>query len=81
MLVARETVVVGNKTDLAAERREIPTAHGRNWAIQHGMSFHEVSALRGYDTSSLILSTMVSDGESCWFFFGFFFCFFLFFLR
>jgi hypothetical protein len=41
-------VVMGNKLDLADQRREIPSQHGLSWATSHGMAFTEASALKGY---------------------------------
>jgi len=40
-------ILVGNKRDLAAERRRVSEAEGRGWAAEEGLLFVEASAKSG----------------------------------
>ena len=40
-------ILVGNKSDLASERRQIPTEEGEQWAQDEGLLFVEASAKSG----------------------------------
>lgn len=40
-------IIVGNKSDLPLERRQVPTAEGERWAQEEGLLFVEASAKSG----------------------------------
>jgi len=40
-------ILVGNKSDLAIERRQVPTKEGERWAQEEGLLFVEASAKSG----------------------------------
>jgi Ras-related protein Rab-2A len=40
-------ILVGNKTDLATERRQVPTEEGEQWARDESLLFVEASAKSG----------------------------------
>ena len=40
-------ILVGNKSDLSLERRQVPTEEGERWAQEEGLLFAEASAKSG----------------------------------